>query len=164
MLREDPNLVNSLPYTLAVIKEALRLWPPTGVSLRRGQVGQHLEHGGRSWPTYPFAVLVNNCATHRREDLFRDAERFMPERHLVTDPTDPYFVRADAWRPFERGPRACLGQTLALVQLKIVLALTLRQFDFEIVYENGTYMYQTLDVTAKPSQGLPTRVTLARAA
>lgn len=66
----------------------------------------------------------------------------------------------DAWRPFEKGPRACLGQSLALLQLKIILVLTLRTFDFETVYEDGSFMYQVLDVTAKPSQGLPTRVSL----
>lgn len=159
MLRADPKLVNNLPYTLAVIKEALRLWPPTGVSLRSGLPGQTLrDDGGKEWPTYPFAVLVNNCATMRRGDLFKEPDRFYPERHLVTDPADPYFVPRDAWRPFEKGPRNCLGQTLALMQLKIVLVMTLRTFDFATVYENGTYMYQTLDVTAKPSQGLPTRV------
>ncbi|OJJ40146.1 hypothetical protein ASPWEDRAFT_33466 [Aspergillus wentii DTO 134E9] len=160
MLQNDPNLVNNLPYTLAVIKEALRLWPPTGISLRSGRPGQTITQDGQEWPTYPFAVLVNNCATHRREDLFKDAEQFYPDRHLVTDPADPYFVPKDAWRPFEKGPRTCLGQTLALAQLKIVLVMTLRTFDFETVYENGTHMYQVLDVTAKPSQGLPTRVTL----
>ncbi|KGO64317.1 Cytochrome P450 [Penicillium expansum] len=158
ILRNDPNLLNNLAYTLAVIKEALRLWPPTGVSLRRGQQDQTLFADGKEWPTYPFAVLVNNCATMRREDLFKEAERFYPERHLVTDPADPYFVPRDAWRPFEKGPRMCLGQTLALMQLKIALVMTVRTFDFEIVYEEGTFMYQVLDVTAKPSLGLPTRV------
>lgn len=54
----------------------------------------------------------------------------------------------------------CLGQTLALMQLKIALVMTVRTFDFEIVYEKGTFMYQVLDVTAKPSLGLPTRVRL----
>lgn len=93
----------------------------------------------------------------RRGDLFKDPERFYPDRHLVTDPADPYFVPKDAWRPFEKGQRSCLGQTLALMQLKIALVMTLRAFDFETVYKDGTYMYQTLDVTAKPSQGLPTR-------
>ncbi|PKX89031.1 cytochrome P450 [Aspergillus novofumigatus IBT 16806] len=160
LLRNDPSLVNNLPYTLAVIKEALRLWPPTGVSLRRGQPEQTLLAEGKEWPTYPFAVLVNNCATMRREDLFKDAESFYPERHLVTAPSDPYFVPANAWRPFEKGPRMCLGQTLALMQLKIALVMTVRMFDFEIVYEEGTFMYQVLDVTAKPSLGLPTRVRL----
>ncbi|KAL5360639.1 cytochrome P450 [Aspergillus floccosus] len=159
-LRDDPNIVNNLPYTLAVIKEALRLWPPTGVSLRRGQPHQTIIADEKEWPTYPFAVLVNNCATMRREDLFKDAERFYPERHLVTDPADPYFVPRDAWRPFEKGPRMCLGQTLALMQLKIALVMTVRTFDFEIVYDEGTFMYQVLDVTAKPSLGLPTRVKL----
>jgi len=160
-LREHPHLTNNLHYTLAVIKEALRLWPPTGVSLRAGQPTQTLKTpDGTQWPTYPFAVLVNNCATMRREDLFKDAERFYPERHLVMDPQDPYFVPKDAWRPFEKGPRACLGQSLALLQLKIILILTLRTFDFETVYEDGSFMYQVLDVTAKPSQGLPTRVSL----
>ena len=35
-----------------------------------------------------------------------------------------------AWRPFERGPRACLGQPLAMDEVLIVLLLTAREFDF----------------------------------
>lgn len=89
----------------------------------------------------------------------KDAERFYPERHFFTGPTDPYFVPKDAWRPFVKGPRACLGQSLALLQLNIILALTVGYFDFEAVYEDGSFMYQVLDFTAKPS-GLPTRVNL----
>ena len=35
-LTDDPTLLNKLPYTLAVLKESLRLWPPIGGSYRKG--------------------------------------------------------------------------------------------------------------------------------
>ncbi|KAI1121083.1 putative cytochrome P450 [Nemania abortiva] len=158
MLRAEPHLVSELPYTLAVIKEALRMWPPTGVSLRHGLEDYTIEQSGEEWPTAPFAVLVNNCATMRRSDIFKDPDRFYPERFLVRDENDPYFVPSNAFRAFEKGPRNCLGQTLALMQLKITLVMTVRRFEFVPAYDEGTYMYQTLDVTAKPSQGMPAYV------
>lgn len=159
LLREDPSLLNSIPYTLAVVKEVLRLWPPTGLSPREGNPNQTIATpDGNFYPTYPFVVMINNFAIMHREELFKDADRFYPERHLVTDPEDPYFVPRNSWRPFEKGVRTCLGQTLALMQLKITIVLTIRSFDFELAYEDGRFMYQLLDLTAKPSEGLPTRV------
>lgn len=159
LLREDPNLLNSIPYTLAVVKEVLRLWPPTGLSPREGNPNQTIATpDGNFYPTYPFVVMINNFAIMHREELFKDADRFYPERHLVTDPEDPYFVPRNSWRPFEKGVRTCLGQTLALMQLKITVVLTIRSFDFDLAYEDGRFMYQLLDLTAKPSEGLPTRV------
>ena len=100
----------------------------------------------------------------RRDDVFRDPERFYPERHLVADPADPYFVRRNAWRAFEKGPRNCIGEPMALIQLKVIMVLTLRRYDFLESYPagtptvNGEKMYQTLHVTAKPSLGMPCRV------
>ena len=36
----------------------------------------------------------------------------------------------DSWRPFEKGPRNCIGQELAVLETKVILALTVREFDF----------------------------------
>jgi cytochrome P450 len=44
---------------------------------------------------------------------------------------EPNKIPRDAWRPFERGARACLGRDLAIDQLRIVLLLTVRYFDLE---------------------------------
>ncbi|KAH9894499.1 cytochrome P450 [Xylariomycetidae sp. FL2044] len=160
-LKSDPKILNRLPYTLAVIKETLRMLPPIVGSYRFGRKDTPLYHEGQSWPTYPFACFINNHAMMRRGDVFRDPERFMPERYLVADPADPYFVPKNAWRAFEHGSRDCIGSTMALIQIKIALALTARTFDFRESYPadapevDGEKMYGTFHVTAKPSLGLP---------
>jgi len=95
-------------------------------------------------------------------------------------PTDPKHPLTDfppaAFRPFEHGPRNCIGQDLALLEIKIVLVLTIRAFDVWAVYEEfyakegrkgdgkeideveGEKAYQILWATAKPKAGLPARV------
>lgn len=40
-------------------------------------------------------------------------------------------IPPSAWRPFERGPRNCMGQDLAIIEARVVLALVVRRFEFE---------------------------------
>lgn len=44
-------------------------------------------------------------------------------------------IPKDAWRPFEKGPRSCIGRDLSIAEMKIVMILTLREFAFENAYE-----------------------------
>ncbi|PMD36237.1 cytochrome P450 [Hyaloscypha variabilis F] len=139
MLKKDPTIINQLPFTLAVIKETLRILPPILGTYKRG----------------------------RKDDLFKDPMDFIPERYLTNDPTDPYFVPKDAWRVFEKGPRNCIGEALALIQVKVALVMTIRTFDFQEVYPEdapeieGEKMYQAFHVTGKPSLGMPGRMSFA---
>lgn len=127
-----------------------------------------LMYDGRAWPTQGFAVFINNHAMMRRGDLFKDPMSFIPERHLTTDPADSYFVPKDAWRAFEKGSRNCIGEAIALIQIKVALVLTIRTFDFQEVYPedapeiDGEKMYQAFHGTAKPSLGMPGRVSFAQ--
>lgn len=41
-----------------------------------------------------------------------------------------------AYRPFGKGPRACIGQKLAMFEMKIIMVLTLRNFDISAEYED----------------------------
>ena len=45
--------------------------------------------------------------------------------------------RESAWRPFERGPRACIGHGLAILEMKVLLVLVVREFEFVEGYEDG---------------------------
>lgn len=97
----------------------------------------------------------------RREDLFPNPDDFRPDRFLPPNETPK-----DAWRPFERGPRSCLGQELAMMEMKIILLLNLRSFDFESGYTEegpsvpgfGGRAYQMILFSPKPSEGLPMKV------
>lgn len=118
---------------------------------------------------------------HRRPDLWVEGDKFMPERWLAKE-GDPLAPIKGAWRPFEFGPRNCIGQELAILEMKVVMALTIRSFDTQAVYKErdiaegkrevgditrpgsvnvveGDRAYQVLLGSAKPAGGMPVRVT-----
>ncbi|KAL2045339.1 hypothetical protein N7G274_002422 [Stereocaulon virgatum] len=169
----NPHLLNQLPYTLAVVKEALRLYPPAS-STRSGEPSHFItDLTGRQLPTDGFLVWSNSYAIHRDPNLWPDPDRFCPERWLV-EKGDRLYPQQGNFRPFEFGPRNCIGQELAMLELKLVLVMTIRGFEVTSVYEewdrlnpingtktiNGDRAYQILSGAAHPSDGLPCRVSL----
>lgn len=75
----------------------------------------------------------------RNKRFFPRPTHFIPERFIADEtpfPEAELFRNSgrDAWRPFEKGPRNCIGQELAMVELKLVVALTAREFDFILEY------------------------------
>ena len=171
-LKKDPHLLTKMKYTLAVIKEVLRIYPAAS-STRKGEKGFYIDYDGKQYPTENFMMWSVSHAIHHRGDLWPDAESFIPERFLVEE-GDPLFPVKGAWRPFEYGPRNCIGQELAMIEIKLVLALTLRSFDIEAAFDewdklhgkpskgpktvNGDRAYQVLYATAKPADGMPVRI------
>ena len=169
---DDPYTLNRLPYTMAVLKEVLRLRPPAS-SVRAGERDVIIESNGKSYPTDGFMVWPASFAMHRNPALWHRAEEFIPERFLVRE-GDPLCPVKGAWRPFEYGPRNCIGQELAYIELKIFMVMTLREFDVRAAYEEqdkldgkdnsmhtvgGDRAYQILIATAKPVGGFPAKVT-----
>lgn len=71
-------------------------------------------------------LWINAVSIHRDPALWPNPNAFIPERHLS--------ATGDKWRPFEKGPRACIGQELALVETKVIVALTLRRFTVKAEY------------------------------
>lgn len=181
-IKDNPYLINKAEYTLAVIKEILRLWTPAS-SIRRGSKDVFIKDPatGRKLPTEHCVVWIANISMHRSDRFFEDAEVFKPERFL---PENIDKMNPEAVRFFERGPRNCIGQELALLEMKIVLALTVREFDIKTAFDElykldndntlwanekswktgpqecfGDEMYQVLLAAAKPREGHPVRVT-----
>ncbi|KAH8671470.1 cytochrome P450 [Xylariales sp. PMI_506] len=171
-LRESPQLLNSLPYTLAVVKEVLRM-SPIAATLRKGSRGFSLADArGRQYPTDGFAVVTGTAAMHYHPDLWPRASEFWPERWL--GPQDGFVP--GQWRPFEHGPLNCIGQELALTELKMVLVFTAREIDVMPAWDewdalqgnvegpkptvNGVRAYRTVRGLAPPKDGLPVRVRL----
>ncbi|KAL8895899.1 MAG: hypothetical protein Q9207_007961 [Kuettlingeria erythrocarpa] len=172
IISDDPYVLNRLPYTMAVLKEVLRMRPPIS-TVRMGKQDQFIEYDGIQYPTENIMVWPASYAMQHRPELWLNAEEFNPERFLVKE-GHPLFPVKGAWRPFEYGPRNCIGQELAYIELKIFMVLTLRNFDIRAAYEeqdlkkgkdnsahtlNGDRAYQVLIATAKPAGGFPAKVT-----
>lgn len=167
-----PNVLNELPITNAVIKEVLRIFPP-GSTIRGSNVEYPIvdPDTGESFETKGWMVWAPSFGVMRDPRYFPDPHNFRPERFLPRDqrPEDLVAERVHphAWRPFEVGPRNCIGQELAMVEVKIAMALMLRRFDVVPAYEGtldpkfdflGGQAYPVLFGTAKPNQGMPVRV------
>jgi cytochrome P450 len=178
LLVESPALLNKLPYTLAVIKETLRLFSVVS-SMRMGQEDFILvDSQGRRFPTEYCLVWANHHGLHHNPLYWPRVEEFLPERYLVHEDENGENTELrpikNAWRPFEFGPRACIGTELALAEVKVVLALIARDFTVEEAYAewdrlNGTKGVKTVDGervyqiqlgSAHPCDGFPARVKL----
>ena len=78
-------------------------------------------------------VGVNTPALFRNRDIFRDADRFWPDRWLKGVLPDDELLRArKTLTPFSIGPRNCPGQTAAVVIISISLGNLINQFDFRL--------------------------------
>ena len=172
-LKEEPKLANALLLTTAIIREVLRLHLPA-FSARDGPPGGTVTGLDRkTYPTEGFIVMVQGNIVMHDPQIFPKPYEFIPNRFLPDKSPFPPIPK-NAFRPFEKGPRDCVGQELAMLELRIVLALVLRKFAFEEAYEEldrrlrrtavkpteqhekiGGRAYQILHTTAKPKDGLP---------
>ncbi|KAB8272983.1 cytochrome P450 [Aspergillus minisclerotigenes] len=176
LLRQHPELVNQLPYTFAVIKETLRLFPPAnGIRNGHSNVSLRDPQTVTIYPTDGFAIWIFHNAIHCNTRTWPDAHAFIPDRWLV-EPGHPLYPPPGAWRPFEHGSRDCIGQTLALLDIRVTLLMTVREFDFKDQYAEwdrrhlahglntifGERAYMIQAGSGRPAQGLPCKVTLSR--
>jgi cytochrome P450 len=125
MLQDDPYRLNKLEYTTNVVKEVLRLYPIGNTARAEHATEKFLTYNGQQYSTKGKLICPLPLSMHMDENLFANPTSFDPDRFARQD-----FPR-NAWRPFERGPRACVATPMAMDELKIALLLTIRDFDFE---------------------------------
>lgn len=146
-LAKPDETTKALSYTSACIKEALRLWPPAG-SARMSPMGSGFKvrlHDGREVCTDGTVLYLNHYIIQRDPKVYGEtANDFVPERWLGDSDTTSalkddtwnskhsgdHKIPISAWRPFERGPRNCIGQELANLEARVILACTVRKYDF----------------------------------
>lgn len=170
-IESAPETLNRLPYTTACIKETLRMFPPVG-SIRKSPKDFYLVHPetGTRLPTYGWTMFSASQVEQRHALYFPRPDEFIPERFLARE-GDELYIRKNSYRPFELGPRGCIGQELAMTELRCILALTLRDLDFEPMYPAdspkafGTQFYQVRvaqQATPHPKGSLPMRVSFRK--
>ncbi|KAF2971661.1 hypothetical protein GQX73_g1881 [Xylaria multiplex] len=122
-LEDNPAKVNDLVYTTAVIKETLRIFP-VGFALREAPLNTTLVYDNRSYPIDNALIVPCWHTMHFDPRYYPEPDDFRPERFLNDEVPRSWF------RSFSRGPRACLGQNLSLDIMRIILLMTVRDFDF----------------------------------
>jgi cytochrome P450 len=135
VLKESPALLNNCKLTLAFIKETLRVYGPAG-SMRSGLPGITVtDLQGNEQPMDYAGANVLHQALHLNPRVWPRAKEFLPERFLV-GPEHELYPDPAAYRPFEQGPRNCIGQTLVWNELRVAVILTCRDLKLRDAYDD----------------------------
>ncbi|KAL5356335.1 cytochrome P450 monooxygenase [Aspergillus floccosus] len=129
----DMQSVSRLPYMLACLNEALRMYPPVPTALPRVVP----KNGARITGKFVEAgtpVAIYHWASYHREKYFTDPFSFNPERFLGNE----RFAndRFDMLQPFHVGPRNCLGRNLAYTEMRLILARVIYNFDMKLANDS----------------------------
>ena len=122
-----------------VLKETLRLYPPA-LSLSRTAT-KDVKLGK---PDIPAGMQLNLPLVdiHHDVDIWgADAEEFDPSRFA-----DDKSYHLGAYFPFGIGPAICVGQNIAMVEAKLVIAMVLQRFVIDVSpsYVHAPMMVMTL--------------------
>ena len=142
----------ALPFTRAVVQEALRLYPPVAILSRQATAPDRI----RRWEVKPgTTVACIPWLLQRHATLWKEPHAFLPERFLPDAPKPPRF----AYLPFGVGPRVCAGAAFGQAEMAVFLATLVRRFDLSVA--PGHRVMPRLRLTLRPAGGM--RMLIARA-
>ncbi|CAO2186563.1 unnamed protein product [Urochloa humidicola] len=129
VMEED---LNNMPYLKAVVKETLRLHPPTPLLLPRISM-ENCNVNGYTIPAGT-RVIVNAWALGRDPKSWEKADEFMPERFISSGNSSSvdYKGRDFKFLPFGAGRRICPGINFGVATIEIMLANLLYCFDWDL--------------------------------
>jgi cytochrome P450 len=141
-----------LPVTRAVLKEAMRLYPPAPIMTRLA--AQDMTLGPATIKTGTL-IVIPIFAVHRHRKLWEDPDRFDPARFA---PEREAMYARTQFMPFGFGPRTCIGGTFAIMEGTAILATLVRRARFEW---DGVHAPEPISrVTLRPKGGMPLKVWL----
>jgi len=142
--------VAALPYTMAVVHEALRLYPPAWTVERSAIAGDVVE--GSPVPARS-QVTIGTYLVHRDPEYWSDPSGFDPGRFLGDAAADrPRY----AFIPFGGGRRACVGQSFAELEAVLVLASIAQRYRLELTASG--LPVPVAGVTLRPGRNLSMRL------
>ncbi len=142
-----PEQLDKLPLLEGALKETMRLIP-AGVwtaryAMKPFELGSYQLQKG-TW------VMMSAYVTHRIPDIFPEPSKFLPERWQTIHPSSYEFMS------FSAGPRYCIGQSLAMMQLKIAMSMILQRYSFTL--KPGAVVDSVGMNSIRPKNGLPMTV------
>ncbi|XP_072937009.1 uncharacterized protein [Epargyreus clarus] len=137
--------LNQMHYLERCIKETLRLYPPVPFISRR--LCETTKLSNYTVPEGTF-IHIHIYDLHRRPDLFENPLQFNPDRFL---PENCAKRHTFAYIPFSAGPRNCIGQKFAMMEMKSVLSAILRNFELVPVTKVSDLVF-TADIILRNSE------------
>ncbi|MCJ1377250.1 hypothetical protein MMC17_000342 [Xylographa soralifera] len=128
-----------LPYLTACLQEALRIYPPIPGTLPRRTLPGGALIAGHFIPEDVSVGVHQWSATHSSRN-FMEPDEYIPERWLgsIEYASD---VRSAA-QPFSVGPRNCIGQHLAMAEMRAIIARIIWHFDMELSEDSQNWADQ----------------------
>lgn len=147
----DVSDLQKLKYTEMVAKEAMRLYPPAYAVGREAL--EDTELGGFAVPRNT-QVFAFQWVTHRDPRYFDRPNEFVPERwaseSIEKIPKYAYF-------PFGGGPRQCIGNYFAMMEIVLLLATIGQRFKFSLVEGHEVELLPVLSL--RPKNGIKVKLT-----
>lgn len=146
------DAVQALPWLTATLKEAMRLYPPVAALMTR-RLLRPVTLGDVEIPARTM-VRVTPWLMHRDPRWWPDEpEAFRPGRFMPATPGQPVAASPrGAYIPFGLGPRVCLGQHFAQLEMTVIAALLLQRFELRPTQEPDPV--PRMAVTLRPAGGL----------
>lgn len=136
----------ALEYTVMVLHESMRLYPPAWLIVRTAIHDDDL--GGHAIRARSL-ILLSPYVTQRHPALWADPDNFTPERFA---PEAMARLPRFAYFPFGGGPRQCLGNHLALVEMQFALAALIQKYRLRIA--PGQRIAPEVMITLRPREGI----------
>lgn len=143
--------LSEMPYLKACIKEILRLYPPTSpgsfVRLERNTVisGYEVPKGTE--------ILIFTQHMCENEQFFSHPDAFLPERFLRSNNPLSSTIRnthPSATLPFGFGPRSCIGQRFAELEIQLITAKFFQQLDVSLPKESSGKLERIFRIFSAP--------------
>ncbi len=146
------DALQALPWLGATLKESMRLYPPVAAMMTR-RLTRDTELGGVQLPARTL-VRVTPWLLHRDPRWWPQMpEAFWPQRFMpATESWTPDPIPRGAYIPFGLGPRVCLGQHFAQLEMTLIAAQLLQRFRLKAL--GDTPPAPRLAVTLRPQGGL----------
>ena len=143
------DLISSFPLLRMVSAESLRLYPGAW-NIARQAVSDDVLPSGTPIPAASVISMIQYVC-HRNPKYFPDPERFDPSRFDVRKQLVPF-----SYFPFGGGPRHCIGEQFAKMEITMIVADLLRRFDLTLI--PGQVIEPEPLITLRPKNGVYMRI------
>lgn len=139
----------NLQHTRQALEEGMRLYPPTWVMGRTSVAVDQI--GSKTIPAGSH-LAISSSVTHRLEEFWESPHEYRPQRFEASQAASRHRF---AYFPFGGGPRACIGRYLAMLEMPLILAMIVQNFEWELIKSEVRAEPQ---ISLRPRDGIPVRL------